>query len=106
MDSSVAAGSAMPRLPAIALRPFSSSTPASQRQRAGATEILKPGEDVSSVTGNPDEDGMNIYQLDFLETAAWTKDLLLKMKHHEHLLKGEGRLSWISSIYFSRFRGC
>jgi len=41
------------------------------------------------LTGDPDTDGMNIYQIDFLETAAWTKDLLLKMKHHEQLLKGD-----------------
>ncbi|KAI9008573.1 hypothetical protein DFJ74DRAFT_611529 [Hyaloraphidium curvatum] len=44
--------------------------------------------DVEGLTGDPDKDGMNIYQIDFLETAMWTKELLLKMQHHEHLLKG------------------
>lgn len=33
------------------------------------------------VTGNPEFDGLNKYELDFLETAEWTKSLLLKMKN-------------------------
>lgn len=72
--------------PAAAMRLFSASKHAEARKQE--IKEVRPGADVEALSGKPDEDGMNIYQMDFVETALWTKELLLKMKHHEQLLKG------------------
>ncbi|KAJ3030608.1 37S ribosomal protein S24, mitochondrial [Rhizophlyctis rosea] len=65
-------------LPAV--RPFSTAPVALAGRRQGGG-FQRSGDNFSSITGRFEEDGLTRYEVDFLETAAWTKDLLLKMKN-------------------------
>ncbi|KAJ3339126.1 37S ribosomal protein S24, mitochondrial [Gonapodya sp. JEL0774] len=49
---------------------------------AGAQKRGGPAKEIVDLTGRIASDGLDRYQLDFLETAEWVKDLLLKMKTH------------------------
>ncbi|KXS09787.1 hypothetical protein M427DRAFT_38421 [Gonapodya prolifera JEL478] len=66
--------------------PSKPSTPTAGRQRrrpapAASSKRPPPEREIVDLTGNLAEDGLDRYQLDFLETAEWVKDVLLKMKN-------------------------
>ncbi len=46
----------------------------------------KESNEFKKLTGDLKEDGLNRYEMDFIETATWVKDLLIKMKNDD--LKG------------------
>ncbi|TPX65542.1 hypothetical protein SpCBS45565_g05086 [Spizellomyces sp. 'palustris'] len=47
--------------------------------------------DFAALSGDTAADGLHRYELDFVETAKWTRDLLLKMKKDVEMLKGKHR---------------
>ncbi|KAI9092170.1 mitochondrial ribosomal subunit protein-domain-containing protein [Phlyctochytrium arcticum] len=68
-------------------RGFSSSSPTFARKLGGQNERRGGDKDIATITGDLDKDGVHRFEMDFLETAEWTKDLLLKMQNDVDMLK-------------------
>jgi hypothetical protein len=66
-------------------RHFSSSSARLARQKRSA--FLPAPNDFSVITGNSTVDGLDRYQIEFLETAMWTKDCLEAMRDDAESLK-------------------
>ncbi|RKO91556.1 hypothetical protein BDK51DRAFT_12554, partial [Blyttiomyces helicus] len=60
-------------------RPLSTASPALARRRM--VFEAQAESTISALTGKLNDDGLDRFELDFVETATWVKDLLLEMKH-------------------------
>ncbi|KAI9003212.1 mitochondrial ribosomal subunit protein-domain-containing protein [Gaertneriomyces semiglobifer] len=68
------------------LRSFSTTTHSLARRRPNAGE-RRDELDFTAITGDLNKDGLHRYELDFMETAKWVKDLLVAMKQDANTLK-------------------
>lgn len=79
----------------LSVRSLSTTSPSFRRKRVNPLADAEAERNAQKTTMINDpitldisQDGLNRYELDFLESAEWTKELLLKMKNEVPKLKG------------------
>ncbi|KAI8820854.1 mitochondrial ribosomal subunit protein-domain-containing protein [Fimicolochytrium jonesii] len=73
------------------LRSFTTTPINLARRKQTAGERRDEDDGVKALTGNLAVDGVHRYELDFLETAEWVKELLVKMRDDQGMLKDLSR---------------
>ncbi|KAI8808894.1 hypothetical protein BJ742DRAFT_806783 [Cladochytrium replicatum] len=74
------------------MRAFATSAKLNARKRSPLANST-PDSQYPTLSGNTARDGLNRYQLDFVETAEWVKNMLLKLKTDAPLLKAQHHLN-------------
>ncbi|KAI8919184.1 mitochondrial ribosomal subunit protein-domain-containing protein [Powellomyces hirtus] len=76
--------------PSLASAAFSTSSRSlARKQQTGG--YRREDIDFAQLTGDLQTDGVHRYELDFLETVQWVKQLLIKMEDDQELLKSKSR---------------
>ncbi|KAI8586659.1 mitochondrial ribosomal subunit protein-domain-containing protein [Geranomyces variabilis] len=75
----------------IATRQFSVSATLLAPKPAGAGPRQRDEAGFSALTGDIEKDGVHRFEMDFLETAQWVKEMLHKMKDDQKMLQSKAR---------------